>query len=185
MKVKVKDTIIGLIQGDITEMDVDAIVNPANSRLVMGGGVAGAIRRKGGPSIQQECDRIGGTPVGTAVITGAGNLKARYVIHAVGPRMGEGQEETKLANATLNSLRLADSKGLSSIAFPAISTGIFGYPMDRCASVMLKTTVDYLAKTATGIKQVLFVLFDHQALLTFEARMSELARDLGLEVEQG
>jgi len=179
MKAKVKGTLIELIQGDITDQQTDAIVNPANSQLLLGGGVAGAIRRKGGPTIQQECNRIGGTPVGTAVITGAGNLKARYVIHAVGPRMGEGDEDTKLRDATVSSLRLADSHSLTSIAFPAISTGIFGYPMDRCASVMLKATVDYLSSAKTGLGKVAFVLFDGAALAIFEKHLQVLA-DQGL-----
>ncbi|GAI56333.1 unnamed protein product, partial [marine sediment metagenome] len=133
-----------LKQGDITECDTDAIVNASNSQLVLGGGVAGAIRRKGGPIIQEECNKIGGTPVGTAVITTGGNLKARFVIHAVGPRMGEGNEDEKLKNATLNSLKLMDKHNLKSIAFPAISTGIFGYPIDKCAKIMISSTNQYL-----------------------------------------
>src|SRR5512140_2958890 len=119
-------SVIELVKGDITELDVDAIVNAANDRLVLGGGVAGAIRRKVGPAIQAECDKIGGCPVGRAAITTGGNLKAKYVIHAVGPRMGEGDEDQKLRSATLNSLSLADKNRLKTIAFPAISTGIFG-----------------------------------------------------------
>jgi O-acetyl-ADP-ribose deacetylase (regulator of RNase III) len=115
-----------LIEGDITELDVDAIVNAANSQLQLGSGVAGAIREKGGPSIQEECDKLGSTYVGGAVLTGAGNLKAKHVIHAVGPKMGEGEEESKLRNATMNSLLVAAEHGLKSIAFPTISTGIFG-----------------------------------------------------------
>jgi O-acetyl-ADP-ribose deacetylase len=107
MEYKVNTTLISLQTGDITRLEVDAIVNAANDRLIMGGGVAGAIRRAGGESIQEECDRIGGTPVGTAAITGAGRLPARWVIHAVGPRMGEGDEDAKLENATRNSLLLA------------------------------------------------------------------------------
>ena len=117
-----------LVQGDLTELAVDAIVNAANSGLQLGGGVAGAIRTKGGPSIQEECNRIGPIRVGEAVVTGGGNLKASYVIHAVGPVYGEGDEDEKLRNATLNSLKRATEKGMKSIAFPAISTGIFGFP---------------------------------------------------------
>ncbi|MFX1435152.1 MAG: macro domain-containing protein, partial [Promethearchaeota archaeon] len=103
-EIKVKNSLLKLQQGDITELETDAIVNAANSQLIMGGGVAGAIRRKGGPKIQEECNKIGSTYVGGAVITTGGNLKAKYVIHAVGPRMGEGNEDEKLKNATLNSL---------------------------------------------------------------------------------
>src|SRR3954464_3677722 len=123
-------TRLELIEGDITELDVDAIVNPANEQLQLGAGVAGAIRAKGGASIQEECDRIGGTPVGTAVMTGAGNLKARQVIHAVGPRMGEGEEDRKLASAVRAALALADRRNLKSIALPALSTGVYGFPME-------------------------------------------------------
>ncbi|MEM2065881.1 MAG: macro domain-containing protein, partial [Candidatus Caldarchaeum sp.] len=119
--VKVRGTEVICLKGDITEVEADAIVNAANQWLKMGGGVAGAILRKGGPSIQEECDRIGYCPVGGAVITGAGKLKARYVIHAVGPRMGEGDEERKLRDAVINSLKLADTYNLTSIAMPAIS----------------------------------------------------------------
>ncbi len=158
---------IELIRGDITEQDVDAIVNPANRHLQMGGGVAGAIRMKGGKEIQDECDRMGAIEVGNAVITGGGRLTARHVIHAVGPRMGEGDEDRKLKDATSNSLKVADENSLKSLAFPAISTGIFGYPLDRCAAVMLMTTKEYLMGE-TGIEKVVFCLFDSLALDTFE-----------------
>jgi len=112
MKVYFENRVIELVQGDITEMETDAVVNAANAQLVLGGGVAGAIRRKGGPGIQAECDEIGGTFVGGAVITGGGSLKAKHVIHAVGPRMGEGNEDEKLKNVTLNSLKVADENNL-------------------------------------------------------------------------
>ncbi len=126
MQVKINKTFLELTQGDITDQTTDAIVNAANTALQLGGGVAGAIRRKGGPKIQEECNKIGGTYVGGAVITTGGNLKAKYVIHAVGPIHGDEHEDAKLKDATLNSLILADKKNLKSIAFPAISTGIFG-----------------------------------------------------------
>jgi O-acetyl-ADP-ribose deacetylase (regulator of RNase III) len=156
-----------LLEADLTEMEVDAIVNAANSALQLGAGVAGAIRRKGGPQIQQECDNIGGTPVGTAVITTGGNLKAKHVIHAVGPRMGEGDEDRKLREATVNSLKLAEQHQLESIAFPAISTGIFGYPIERCAQVMLTATVGYL-RGKTCMKNVVFCLWGKEAFQAFE-----------------
>lgn len=159
-----------LVRGDITEMQTDAVVNAANAQLVLGGGVAGAIHRKGGPQIQAECDKIGGTFVGGAVVTTAGKLKAKYVIHAVGPRMGEGDEDRKLKNVALNSLKLADEKKLSSIAFPAISAGIFGFPIDRCAKIMLQTTIDYL-KCPTSLEKVIFCLFDKKAYDVFESRL--------------
>ena len=165
---------ISLVQGDLTELEVDAIVNAANAMLQLGGGVAGAIRTKGGPTIQQECDRIGGTYVGGAVITGGGNLKASYVIHAVGPRYGEGNEDEKLRQATLNSLKRASEKGLRSIAFPAISTGIFGFPKDRCAGIMLKTVSDFLRETQTSLSEVLFCLWSREDLELFEKTLEKL-----------
>ncbi|PDM27020.1 macro domain-containing protein [Candidatus Bathyarchaeota archaeon] len=165
---------VRLVKGDITDLEVDAIVNAANSSLKMGGGVAGAILRKGGRQIQEECDRIGYCPVGSAVITSGGRLKARYVIHAVGPRYGEGNEDEKLRGATLSSLKLADEKGLSTIAFPAISTGIFGFPKDRCAEIMLSETVKYL-KGKTGIKEVIFCLYDDETFNIFAGTLERIA----------
>jgi O-acetyl-ADP-ribose deacetylase (regulator of RNase III) len=167
MKLQVNNSEVELVQGDITESDTDAIVNAANSQLILGAGVAGAIRAKGGASIQEECNAIGHCPVGEAVITGAGNLKARYIIHAVGPRQGEGDEEEKLKNATLNSLKVADENNLKSITFPAISTGIYGFPLDDCARIMLTTTKEYLTGN-TKIERVVFVLFDDKSLKAFE-----------------
>ena len=164
-----------LAKGDITDLEVDAIVNAANERLKLGGGVAGAILRKGGREIQEECDRIGYCPVGGAVVTGAGRLKARYVIHAVGPRYGEGDEDNKLRSATLNSLKRAEEKGLKSIAFPAISTGIFGFPKDRCADIMLKTIIEYL-KGNTGLREVIMCLYDDKTYRIFEEKLKKLVR---------
>jgi O-acetyl-ADP-ribose deacetylase (regulator of RNase III) len=175
MKVKINNSEIHLVQGDIIEQATDAIVNAANSRLILGEGVAGAIRRKGGPQIQAECGQIGGTPVGTAVITSGGRLKAKHVIHAVGPRMGEGDEDQKLRNATLSSLKLADENGLRSLSFPAISTGIFGCPVDRCASNMLGTVINYL-KGATGLHQVVFCLFSSDVLAVFQKELEGFAQ---------
>ena len=172
MKAQVGSSALELVEGDITEMDTDAIVNAANAQLVLGGGVAGAIRRKGGPEIQRECNKAGGTFVGGAVITTGGNLKARHVIHAVGPRMGEGNEDEKLKNATLNSLKLADENNLKSIAFPAISTGIFGFDIERCAQIMLQTTIDYL-RAGTGLEKVVFCLFGRDAYQVFENELKE------------
>ena len=168
MEHTVGKTRIVLIKGNIVTLEKDAIVNAANSQLIMGGGVAGAIRRAGGESIQAECSRIGGTPVGTAVITGGGKLPAAHVIHAVGPRMGEGDEEKKLAGATRSSLEVAESRELRSIAFPAISSGIFGYPLDACAKVMLETTIDYLSSGEHTLEEVVFCLYDDRALAEFE-----------------
>lgn len=172
MKVNIGTRVLELLDGDITEMDTDAIVNAANAQLVLGGGVAGAIRRKGGPKIQAECDKIGGTFVGGAVITTGGKLKASHVIHAVGPRMGEGDEDQKLRNATLNSLKVADENRLKSIAFPAISTGIFGFPIERCAAIMLGTTIEYL-KGQTGLQKVVFCLFGRDSYDVFANQLEQ------------
>lgn len=175
MFIKINSRIIELIQADITEMQTDAIVNAANAQLILGGGVAGAIRRKGGPTIQAECDKIGGTFVGGAVITTAGNLKAKFVIHAVGPRRGEGDEDEKLKNATLNSLKLACDNHLKSIAFPAISTGIFGFPIEKCANIMLKTTIDYL-NTPAVLEKVVFCLFSTDDFDVFASVLKTLTQ---------
>ncbi len=172
-KYKIKDTDLLLIEGDITEQNVDAIVNAANAQLTLGSGVAGAIREKGGNSIQEECDRLGGTYVGGAVLTGGGDLKARHVIHAVGPRMGEGDENTKLRNATMNSLLLAEEHDLKSIAIPAISTGVFGFPMDRCADIMLTIVVEFL-KRPTKLEKVVFCLRGQEAYQIFKDRLEKI-----------
>lgn len=170
--IQLNDTQLELVEGDITELDVDAIVNPANEDLKLGSGVAGAIRKKGGPSIQKECDRIGGTQVGTAVITGAGDLPHKHVIHAVGPRMGEGDEDRKLAAAVRSSLALADRHGLASVAVPAISTGAFGFPVNRCARVTL-TEIHRYMQGGTKLGRVVVCLFDEE---TFKSFRQELRR---------
>ena len=174
-KYRINDTDVILVEGDITELDVDAIVNAANSQLILGSGVAGAINEKGGPSIQEECNRLGGTYVGGAVMTGAGNLKARKVIHAVGPRKGEGEEEAKLKNATMNSLLLAEEHQLTSLAFPAISTGVFGFPVDKCAEIMLTVTVEYL-KRPSKLFHVMFCLWGEDSFKIFEDTMEKIVQ---------
>lgn len=174
MERKVGDKVVVLVQGDITEMDTDAIVNAANAQLVLGGGVAGAIRTKGGPAIQEECHRIGETAVGEAVVTTGGRLKARWVIHAVGPRWGEGNEQEKLRQATVNSLRRATEKGMRSVAFPAIGTGIFGFPKDLCAKIMLKTVLDFVAQEETSVERVVFCLWSPEDLSLFQETLQTL-----------
>ncbi len=174
MERAINRSILQLVRGDITEMETDAIVNAANAQLIMGGGVAGAIKKKGGPGIQEECNQIGGTHVGGAVITTGGNLRAKHVIHAVGPRMGEGDEDRKLKDATSNSLKIADQHRLESISFPAVSTGIFGYPLDRCARIMLSTAIEYL-KGETGLRRVVFCLYGEESFAAFS---DELKRQL-------
>jgi O-acetyl-ADP-ribose deacetylase (regulator of RNase III) len=175
MRIKINYTFLELTKGDITDQTTDAIVNAANTALQLGGGVAGAIRRKGGPKIQEECNRIGGTHVGGAVITTGGNLKAKYVIHAVGPIHGEKNEDGKLKDATLNSLILADQKNLKSIAFPAISTGIFGFPKERCATIMLSTTISYL-KGQTNLEKVVYCLYDKKTFEIFQNTLQNLTQ---------
>lgn len=174
MKLLINNHILELVEGDITDLDVDAIVNAANSHLQLGAGVAGAISLRGGPSIQDECDEIGYCPVGQAAITGGGDLKARHVIHAVGPLGSDPDADARLKSATLSSLRVADENGLHSIAFPAISTGVFGYPMDKCADIMLSTTMDYLRGTDTFLERVVFCLYGKNAFNTFKSTLTRL-----------
>ncbi|OGO03234.1 MAG: O-acetyl-ADP-ribose deacetylase, partial [Chloroflexi bacterium RBG_13_52_14] len=165
MEVTVNQTKIRLVQGDITKQTTDAIVNAANSGLMGGGGVDGAIHRVGGPAIMEECrrirDEIGRLPAGKAVITTGGNLKAKYVIHTVGPvwHGGSRGEAETLASAHTESLKLATEKGLQSISFPAISTGAYGYPVELAAKVALQSVVDFVSKSAS-LREVNFVLFD-------------------------
>jgi O-acetyl-ADP-ribose deacetylase (regulator of RNase III) len=165
---------LALRKGDLTEASVDAIVNAANSDLILGGGVAGAIRKKGGPSIQAECDKLGPIPIGEAAITGAGKLPARYVIHAASMRLGGGTSAAALRDSTRNSLRRAVERGLKSIAFPAIGTGIAGFPIERCAAVMLAEIRDHL-RGATPLEHVEIVLFDDHALSVFNDALAEMA----------
>lgn len=170
LSLELNGTALELVEADITELDVEAIVNAANEQLQLGSGVAGAIRAKGGPSIQEECDRIGSTPVGTAVMTGAGELKAKQVIHAVGPQYGEGDEDRKLAAAVRASLALADRNGLRSIALPAISTGNFGFPLDRAARIMLTEVHRYL-QGGTKLSRVVIALYDDDTYQTFKREL--------------
>jgi len=171
METTIKGKMLRLVDGDITEQATDAIVNAANQHLQLGAGVAGAIRARGGPSIQRECDEIGYCPVGSAAITGGGNLKARHVIHAVGPHGGDRDADEKLVSATRACLELADRHQLASIAFPAISTGVFGYPMDRCARLMLHTARTYLDEQTGSLRTVVFCLYGQHAYETFAAEL--------------
>ena len=164
---------IVLMQGDLTEMDVDAIVNAANNDLQLGGGVAGAIRRKGGEAIQRECDAIGSIPIGGAAITTGGQLRARNVIHAASMQLGGETTARALRSSTAHTLRIAGERKLRSIAFPAVGTGIAGFPLAECAQIMLHEVADYL-KTPTSLDKVYFVLFDERALKVFEKVMAEM-----------
>ena len=163
-----------LVEGNIALLEVEAVVNAANTSLVLGSGVAGAIKRFGGPSIQEECDKLAPIKVGQAVITSGGNLKAGYVIHAVGPVYGEGQEEEKLAAATRTSLKIARDRQIKSVAFPALSTGVFGFPLERCSEIMLRVTMDFL-KGNDFPNEVVFCLYGTQALSVFQETLARLA----------
>jgi len=165
---------IEILQGDLTEMDVDAIVNAANNDLQLGGGVAGAIRRKGGPSIQEECNRIGTIPVGSAAITTGGNLKARHVIHAASMELGGRTSAASLRSSTVYSLRIAAQNGLKTIAFPAVGTGIAGFPLHECADIMLREAAKHL-EGPTSLEKIYFVLFDEEALGVFRKAFRELS----------
>ena len=164
---------IKLVEGNIALLEAEAVVNAANKSLILGGGVAGAIKSYGGPSIQEECNKIGPIRVGEAVITGAGKLKAKYVIHTVGPVYGEGDEERKLANATLNSLRLAQERKIKDIAFPAISAGIFAFPIQRCSEIMLEVTQKFL-KENDYPQEVIFCLYGKGAYSVFERTLNKM-----------
>lgn len=163
---------IVLLQGDLTEMDADAIVNAANNDLQLGGGVAGAIRRKGGEQIQRECDAIGSIPVGGAAITSGGRLKARHVIHAASMQLGGATTERALRSSAAHALRIAAQNNLKTVAFPAVGTGIAGFPMRECADIMLAEAQKHL-QGATSLEQVQFVLFDKQSLEIFEQAWKE------------
>jgi O-acetyl-ADP-ribose deacetylase (regulator of RNase III) len=161
-----KDRIM-IKQGDITDMEVEAIVNAANTELVLGSGVAGAIRKKGGDSIQKECDDIGRILLGEAAITGAGKLKSKYIIHAAGMHLGGRVTEDSLKDSTMNCLRKADEKGIKTVAFPAIGTGVGGFPVAECARVMIDTVIDHI-KNYQNIEAVYFVLFDEKSFIVFD-----------------
>jgi O-acetyl-ADP-ribose deacetylase (regulator of RNase III) len=172
-----------LVQGDITEMETDAVVNAANSSLMGGGGVDGAIHRRGGPSILEQCKRLrarewpGGLPTGKAAVTTGGNLKAKFVIHTVGPvwRGGNQREPELLAEAYRNSLKLAVSKGLKTVAFPSISTGAYGYPIEQASRIALATVKDFLERE-DNLDRVVFVLFSRDDLEVYMDAEKEVLR---------
>jgi O-acetyl-ADP-ribose deacetylase (regulator of RNase III) len=160
---------IELVRGDITSLDVDAIVNAANEGLQLGAGVAGAIRRKGGPAIQKECDRIGHCETGSAVVTGGGTLPARWVIHAVGPvwQGGGSGEERLLSSAVAAALERAEEIGAKSVALPALSTGVYGFPIGRAAEISLREARRF-ASGARSVQRIVLCLFDDAALAVFQ-----------------
>ena len=178
MKVIIGTATIELVEGDITRQTVDAIVNAANTTLLGGGGVDGAIHRAGGPTILEECKKIGGCPTGEAVITTGGELPAKRVIHTVGPvwRDGAHREPELLRNAYTNSLIQAEQNKLTSIAFPSISTGAYRFPLDTAARIALSTVIDYVKSTKT-IKTVRFVLFGETAYKAYETTLHHLCAE--------
>ncbi len=169
MQIKIDSSLLELVEGDITRQDTEAIANAANSSLAGGGGVDGAIHRAGGPTIMDECRKIGGCPTGEARLTTGGNLLAKHVFHAVGPiyRGGAYGEPELLKNAYLSCLKLASDNDIKSIAFPSISTGVYGYPIEDAAKIALATVIDYL-KTHQKINLVRFVLFGSDAYSKYE-----------------
>jgi O-acetyl-ADP-ribose deacetylase len=167
-------TKIHFLQGDITNMAVDAIVNAANTDLLLGAGVAGAIRRRGGPRIQEECDRIGPIRLGEAAVTPGGNLKAYYVIHAASMSLGGKTTAESLRSSTRNALLRAEEKGFKSLAFPAIGTGVAGFPMAECAETMIGEVLNHL-KSRSSLENIYFVLFDEPGLKVFEETYKRLA----------
>jgi O-acetyl-ADP-ribose deacetylase (regulator of RNase III) len=158
---------ITIVEGDISDQEVDAIVNAANSALVLGSGVAGAIRARGGPSIQEECARIGPIAVGDAAVTGAGALPARFVIHAAGMPPGGSADEASVRGSMRRSLELAAERGLRTVAVPAIGAGVAGFPMQRCAEVLIEEARRHLAGE-TSLEEIRFVLFGEPAYRVFE-----------------
>ena len=173
---QVKGTALEVVQGDITECAVDAIVNAANNHLWMGAGVAGAIKRKGGREIEDEAVRQGPIPVGEAVVTGAGALKARYVIHAAAMGQDLVTDADLIRRATVNSLKRAAELGLASIALPALGTGVGGFPVGAAAQVMIEATQTFLRDPAPrSLQQVIFVLFTPDARRAFEEALPTVA----------
>jgi O-acetyl-ADP-ribose deacetylase (regulator of RNase III) len=162
-------------RGDLTEMDTDAIVNAANNDLILGAGVAGAIRRKGGDEIQRECYAIGSIPVGYAAITTGGKLKAKYVIHAASMQLGGATTAEALRHSTAHALRIAAERGLKTIAFPAVGTGVASFPMNECAEIMLNEAALHL-QGGTSLETIYFVLFDESACETFKKAWERLQK---------
>ncbi len=175
-EMKIGKATLRLVQGTIVQVPADAVVNAANSGLAGGGGVDGAIHRAGGPSIMAECRAIGRCPTGSAVITGAGDLPTRHVIHAVAPRYVDGTkgEPDLLRGAYASSLALAEARGLSNIAFPSLGTGAYRYPLEEAADIALGTTVDHL-RGDTSLREVTFVLFSGPDLDAYAAALDRLS----------
>lgn len=172
MELKVENTVIKLIKGDIAEAKADAIVNAANNHLWMGSGVAGAIKKRGGSKIEEEAVKLGPIPIGEAVVTTAGHLKAKYVIHAAGMGTDLHTDVKKIENATRNSLLRAEELNLESIAFPSIGTGVGGFPLKDAANIMIQTAVEFI-RSKTQLKEIIFVLYGNEAYENFERVLKE------------
>ena len=185
IEVTVNQAKLRIIQGDITQQATDAIVNAANSSLMGGGGVDGAIHRAGGPAILEECKQIvarqGRLPTGKAVMTTGGNLKAKYVIHTVGPiwHGGNKGEPELLASAYQQSLKIAAENNLNSISFPSISTGAYGYPVNQASEVALDAVITFLSRSTASLREVVFVLFDSRTLGAYSSALREIAGKRG------
>ena len=171
---KIKNTTLQLFRGDITTLRVDAIVNAANNELWMGGGVAGAIKRRGGQVIEDEAVAKGPIPIGEAVATGAGKLDAKYVIHAACMGMNFRTDEKKIRDSTKNSLLRAEELRIKSIAFPAIGTGVGGFPAEEAARIMLSATEEHVESVKTSLEKVIFALYDLETYTAFEKKLKEL-----------
>jgi len=177
------DKIIRLIKGDITDQNVDVVVNPANSYLKHGGGVAGAIVRKGGKIIQTESDKIGFVSVGSSVITTSGKLPCEAIIHTVGPKMGEGNEDFKLSKSIYSSLSLASDNNYKSISIPAISSGIFGFPKDKCANILLDESIKFLQTNNTSLQIIEFCIIDDETLVHFKNKFKKLKKNFPISLD--
>jgi O-acetyl-ADP-ribose deacetylase (regulator of RNase III) len=185
VQVKVGDSTVELLEGDITELEVDAIVNAANTDLVLGTGVAGAIRTKGGPQIQEECDAVAPIGLGQAVATGAGELRAKYVIHAAGMGPNRRTNGGIVTTVTRNTLLCAEDKRVKTIAFPAIGTGVGGMKLEESARIMLTVVLDYLEEGTSSLKKVIFALYGSKAFDLFKAELERQCEERGLKIGGG
>lgn len=171
---KINQSTVSLVKGDITDMEVEAFVYYAQSDLKLGAGFGNAIAMRGGKSVQKELEKIGRVEVGGAVITVAGSMKAQHIIHAVGPKFQEPDTESKLQKTMINTLKLAEEKGVKQIAFPTMGTGFYGIPLQVCAEVMIETIKDYLENN-TGISEILICPLDNREYAPFQTKLESLS----------
>jgi len=185
VQVRVGENTVELLEGDITELEVDAIVNAANTDLMLGAGVAGAIRTKGGPTIQEECDAVSPIGLGQAVATGAGELRAKYVIHAAGMGPDRRTNGGIIRTVTRNTLLCAEDKRVKTIAFPAIGTGVGGMKLEESARIMLSEVLDYLEEGTSFVKKVIFALYGSRAFDAFKVELEKQCEERGLKIGGG